>query len=179
MINILSILLTATTAIADSHKSKYYYDEPMHQEKYTNNNQWIINPTIVICKDMTIFDRKQVRFASSLWTSIDFKISNIVIAEKCDYEHEYGKIKIVDGKHISSSLWGYTKYIYRVHKTFNGKEYKVYKSAVIQLDKNVTDLDLLIHELGHAFGFDHYEGEKDVMNSILDLHDGYLNKFPY
>lgn len=178
MINIISILLT-TTALADNHKSKYYYDEPMHQNEYNNPNQWIVNPTIVICKDMTLFDKDQVRFAASLWTSANFKISKIVKAEKCDYEHEYGKIKIVDGKHIDSSLWGYTKYIYREHKTFGGKDYKVYKSAVIQLDKNVTDLDLLIHELGHAFGFDHYEDKKDVMNANLDLYDGYLNKFPY
>ena len=138
----------------------------------------MINPKVVICENMTDFTVSQVKYSisalkkSSMTKSVERRSS-------CDYSHEFGIIKIVDAKHVPSSLWGKTKYIYRDGYSNSGKEIIILKSAVVQLDRNVTDITLLIHELGHAYGLEHYDGEPDIMNTNHDFWPSYSYKYDY
>jgi hypothetical protein len=137
----------------------------MHHEAYQNINIWRKSPTVIICQTQTRFDRHDVAYALQLWR---IEVEKIIVQESCDYKIEKGKIKIVDGKYIKEDQWGYTKYYYYSETTKEGLEYKEYLGALVQLDRKVNHIGLLIHELGHAFGFLHYDITHDVMNSAPD-----------
>lgn len=40
------------------------------------------------------------------------------------------------------------------------------KAALVQLDSNVNDSAFVIHQLGYAIGYDHYDDTSDVMNHV-------------
>ena len=152
-----SLLFLLATYSNNAHSSDFY----MHYDEYnTHDNYWKMTPEIVICKSQTVFTKEQIEYALEVWGE---KYSKISIKEKCDYEVETGKIKITDGRHLKSKEWGYTNGFY-TPKTVNEKSVRELNSAIIQLNRNVTNIKLLIHELGHAFGYDHYDLDTDVMN---------------
>ena len=66
-----------------------------HNHYDEHGNYWKIIPEIVICKSQTVFTEEQVKHAVSMWNE---KYTNIFSRTKCDYNVEYGKIKIIDGK---------------------------------------------------------------------------------
>ena len=134
----------------------------MHYAAYQNINLWFKPPTVVICKNQTRFDQQDVAYALQLWQK---DVKEIVVQDSCNYKIEKGKIKIVDGKNIKEEQWGYTEYHYYSETNQDGLAYKEYLGALVQLDRKVNHIGLLIHELGHALGFSHYDTTKDVMNS--------------
>lgn len=137
-------------------------ETPMNYDKYHgHNNYWKTTPEIVICKEQTIFTREQVESAVKIWKK---KVSKITERQRCNYEQEKGKIKILDGKLLPSNQWGYTAYLYS-ERLESGKTVKAFSSAVVQLKKSVESTNILVHELGHAFGIDHYDDTYDIMNS--------------
>ena len=148
----------------------------MSIDKYENTSFWVVEPTIVICKDQTIFNIYEVSSVLKVWGE---DIKSIQQRQNCNYEHEWGVIKIVDAKLIDTdAYWGYTKYRYE-DVTINGKQLKKIKSAVIQIDKNVNNVELLAHEFGHAFGYHHYDKGVDLMNSTSNYSYDYTGKYPY
>lgn len=171
------ILLSLLTfdSFAQDH-SKYKIEPMHHSEYYENISYWPKPPKIVICKDQTIFDIYEVAYALSMW---NVKIDSIEQRQYCDYEYEYGVIKIVDAKQINTEeYWAYTKFKYK-EVSVEGKTYKVFTRSIIQLDKNVDNMTLLVHEIGHAFGYDHYNKKSDVMNEEYDYSKSYTGKYPY
>ena len=137
-------------------------DAPMNKEKYSgHDNYWKMVPEIVICKNKTNFSKDQVKQALDLWKK---PYTKIVEKNNCNYKQERGKIKITDGKYLNSGEWGYTSYIFSPRNS-NGKEVKAFSSALVQLDKSVKNTNILIHEIGHAFGISHYDESCDIMNS--------------
>ena len=137
-------------------------ERPMHFDEYNHDNFWLHPPHVVICTSQTHFSISDVEMALNRWKR---EVSQITTRKKCDYELERGKIKIVDGALLDSDQWGYTSYLYVTHEQ-NGKEVRQYKAAVVQLDSGVQDSELLMHELGHAFGYGHYDASFDVMNAF-------------
>jgi len=138
-----------------------------------HDNYWKMVPEVVVCKKQTVFSIQQIKEALGVWKE---EYSRIIIREKCNYKNEYGKIKIIDGKQLKSDQWGYTYYFYTEEKV-NNKIVRVNESALVQLDKNVNDVSLLIHEIGHAFGYNHYDHQKDVMNTYTNLKSSGI--YPY
>lgn len=160
MIN--TIILFVNTAIASD--DVYSTKINMHKNEYTNNVRWINPPDVIICKNQTVFNEKHVEFAVSKW---DKKIGKIYTVDTCDYSIERGSIKIIDAKKIDrNSKWGETEYYFYREYSKNSIEHKVYTGAIVQLDKNVKNVELLVHELGHAFGYKHFNSSHDVMNSV-------------
>jgi len=148
----------------------------MNIDKYENTSFWVTEPTIVICNDQTIFNIYEVSSVLNQWGE---DIKSIEQRQNCNYEYEWGVIKIVDAKLIDTdSYWGYTKYKYS-DETINGKKLKKIKSAVIQIDKNVKNIKLLAHEFGHAFGYQHYDKSNDLMNAIENYSKDYTGKYSY
>lgn len=153
-----------------------YANPVMHYSDYHgHDNYWEHSPTIIICKSQTIFTKEQVKKAADLWKK-DYK--KIIERENCTYKEEKGTIKIVDGKLLDPGNWGYTSYYYFKYEE-NGKTIKELTSALVQINKNITSENILIHELGHAFGYNHYDAEYDVMNSEATYWDTWTDKYPY
>ena len=71
---------------------------------------------------------------------------------------------LIDGKLLKKNEWGYTAYFYRDVK-INNKIVREHDSALVQLNRNVSDVALLVHEIGHAYGHNHYDEKPDVMNT--------------
>tara|TARA_X000001388_G_C2221149_1_gene119263 strand:- start:78 stop:545 length:468 start_codon:yes stop_codon:yes gene_type:complete len=135
---------------------------PMNYESYHgHDNYWKVIPEVVLCQKQSVFTYEQVEDALVLWKK---KYSKITVSNDCSYDQERGKIKIVDGKYLKPRQWGYTSFIYS-KRVENGKSVKAYSSAIVQLDKRVRNTNILVHELGHAFGIDHYDKTYDIMNS--------------
>ena len=148
----------------------------MNTSSYENTSYWVTNPTIVLCKDQTIFDIYEVASVLSLWGE---DIKGIEQRQNCNYSYEWGTIKIVDAKLIDrDTYWGYTKYRYD-NVNINGKNLRKMKAAVIQIDKNIDNIELLAHELGHAFGYRHYDSKYDLMNTSHNYSSDYTGKFSY
>jgi len=160
--------------LATYSNNAYSSDLHMNYDAYDHDNYWKMTPEVIICKSQTVFTASQIKYALDVWGEQYTKIS---IKEKCNYDIEYGKIKIIDGKHLKTEKhWGHTVYIY-AEKTINKKIVREYDSALVQLDRNVTDVNLLIHELGHAFGYRHYNNKQDVMNEYGDYN--LTGDYPY
>lgn len=167
MISLL-LLLTTCSAKAQSSEFKMHYDEYSSHDNY-----WTMFPEIVICKNQTVFTKSQIEYAIEVWGE---KYSKVSIKENCSYKVEIGKIKITDGKYLKFGQAGFTTYDYRDSK-LNQTIVKEIGGALIELDRNVTDVTLLIHELGHSFGYDHYNDKQDVMNTTSVFHKS--GNYPY
>jgi len=139
---------------------------PMHFEEYDHDNYWARPPEVIICTMQTHFSVEDVKQALALWKR---EVIRIRTRKQCDYELERGKIKIVDGALLDQTQWGYTSYLYS-EEYKEDKVVRQYKAAVVQLDSEVQDSALLIHELGHAFGYHHYDKAFDVMNAVTTYH---------
>ena len=165
-----SLLLLVSLYSNNAHSSDFYMNYDAYE---SHDNYWKITPEVVICKSQTVFTKEQVKYALDVWGE---KYSKISIKEKCNYKIEYGKIKITDGRYLVDKAWGYTDYFY-VERNINEKVVREHDSALIQLDRNITNINLLIHEIGHAFGYDHYDRRKDIMNT----HHNYrkTGNYPY
>ena len=160
--------------LASITNNAYANDIIMNYSHYdAHDNYWKVVPDIVICKNQTVYTKKQVEYVLGVWGE---EFGNITTREKCNYDLEYGKIKIIDGKYLKPKQWGYTSYIYRNVKV-NNKLVREHESALVQLDRNCNDMSLLIHEMGHAFGYNHYDYKKDVMNSTSRRTGS--GKYPY
>ena len=130
----------------------------MNIENYSQEMSWDRPPLIVLCDNQSSFTQEQVEFALRAWNMPQEKI---VVRSKCNYRQKRGTIKIIDGLKIDlSTQWGLTSY-----RFINKKDKKILTSAIVQIDSRSQNINLLIHELGHAFGFLHYDNEEDVMNT--------------
>ena len=145
------------TSIANSSDVIMHYDDYEGHENY-----WARTPDVVICSSQTVFNKSDVDFvAKEVWKE---KIGKVTTRKSCDHNIERGKIKILDGKHLNPFELGRTRLIYD-ELIVDGKVVERYKGSVIYLDKNINSIKLLIHEMGHAFGYGHYEKAHDIMNS--------------
>lgn len=130
----------------------------MNIKNYTQEISWDNPPIVVLCDNQSSFTQEQVEFALSAWNTPQEKI---IVKDECNYRQKRGTIKIIDGLKINlSTQWGLTSY-----RFVNKKDKKILTSAIVQIDSRSQNINLLIHELGHAFGFSHYDDEEDVMNT--------------
>lgn len=81
-------------------------------------------------------------------------------------------IKITDNRGLSDDEWGYTRYYY-YDVYHDGKPVREYTSAVVQIDNRIHHIAILVHEIGHAFGYSHVDIGDDVMNDYANYHDYY------
>ena len=139
-------------------------DMVMHMGDYDHSNFWYAEPTVVLCRGQSQFDVEDVRYVLQLW---ERPYKKIVERKRCNYDLERGYIKITDGKFLKSDEWGYTSYYY-YDVLRNGMPARKYTAALVQIDNRIQHRAILVHEMGHAFGYHHVDIENDVMNTYAD-----------
>lgn len=139
-------------------------DFVMHMEQYEHNSVWPEPPIVVLCTEQSQFTREDVEYVLSLWEQAYQKI---VVRRQCEYDLEPGIIKIVDGKFLDHDAWGYTAYYYS-DVIRDGHTAQEYTSALVQIDTKIQHRTILVHEMGHAFGYHHVDIDNDVMQATAD-----------
>ena len=112
----------------------------------------------------TVNSLEDVEYVLSLWEQAYQKI---VVRRQCEYDLELGIIKIVDGKFLDHDAWGYTAYYYS-DVIRDGHTAQEYTSALVQIDTKIQHRTILVHEMGHAFGYHHVDIDNDVMQATAD-----------
>lgn len=139
-------------------------DFVMHMDQYEHGNVWAEPPRIVLCTSQSQFSRDDVEYVLSLWEQPYQKIEE---RRQCEYDLETGVIKIVDGRHLDNDLWGDTVYFYS-DVVRDGRPAQQYTTALVQIDTNIQHRTILVHEMGHAFGYHHVDIDNDVMQATAD-----------
>ena len=168
--------------LAHAGMSNPMFIDPMHFTEYSKSKYWQSPPKVVVCQ--SDFTLEEIQFAIETWSDEDptIQVSGIEFREDCDYRFEDGTIKIVDGKLLRKGSWGrcLSKGDRIEVETEAGMvNQQVFTGVVMSLNRNITHLQLLIHEFGHAFGYQHFEGEVDVMNPAHDYRGFNSFKYPY
>lgn len=160
MILLLSLYFINTGTANPSHKTA-------KENAYKNQAVWDHAPEIVLCKNQSVFTVKDVEESVKIFKNKKYK--KITTRSSCNYEYEIGKIKIVDSKKIDTSIYyGMTRLRSYIDEETHQK---TAIAAVVQLDKSYGSLELLQHELGHAFGYQHYDSDVlDIMYSNIQYH---------
>lgn len=138
----------------------------IHKESYTQSDvQWYTIPNVIICKDSP-YSKDTVEKAISIWKKENIKIGNVYL------ENNNNKCDLQSGKKNYIQIAGY-------RKGFNQREYYAFSwkwpysysqnsrySSSIEFAKDTNDknIKLLVHELGHALGYKHYDNKYDIMN---------------
>lgn len=157
-------MLTSILLLAS--QLSYAQDQSVNETKYANKAYWGSPPEIVLCKSQSKFSKSDVEISASIFKKKEYK--KITVRERCNYEYEYGKIKVVDGKQIDTEVY-YGLTMLRSYRDAHNK--KVLVAVIVHLDTDYTSLSLLKHELGHAFGYQHYDHDQsDIMYSNI-VHD--------
>lgn len=146
---------------------------------YENKHEWQITPNIIVCNDSPV-PVEQVEKAAQIWRNNGIKIGTVrkqLIPEECtkDYNRtQYGSM-IVSGKlrFLNENL--YNGFTTNYHPVTNN--YWISSSIIeINKDKIITEPSythkLLVHEIGHAIGYDHFNFSKnDIMKpSLQNVH---------
>lgn len=138
---------------------------PMRISSYEKDVIWERPPKIVICTEKTVYNRAQVESALSIWNA-DY--DEIIESNRCNYSHSAGTIKITDSQGYDlGRAWAVTSESFDAMS--DGRNY--FFSAIIRTSNRCTDFNILVHEIGHALGYRHYDEAQDIMNSIIECPD--------
>jgi len=138
----------------------------IHKHNYPKMEmQWNTTPSIIVCSDSP-YTKETVVKAVNIWKREGVKIGDVLL------ENEQNKCNFISGKKNFIQIAGY-------HGNFNQKEYYAFtwdwpiysgstqkRSSKIEFatDTSRYNLKLLVHELGHTLGYDHYDHKYDIMN---------------
>lgn len=108
---------------------------------------WSKKPQIVLCDDAKV-TKKNLEHAISFWKHVGLDINTDIVEKTCTTEFAEGEIRITHQRDLHlEKYYGYTE------MEIDGI---VLHAALITIeDAFHRDLQLLVHELGHAFGIDH------------------------
>lgn len=135
---------------------------PMRISSYERDVIWSKPPTIIICSEQTVYSREQVEDALEIWGA---EYSEIVKNKRCNYSHSKDTIKITDS--FGYNLEG--KWAITTESFDTGEDgYNYFFSAIIRTGSNCASFNILVHEIGHALGYRHYDRAYDIMNSVIE-----------
>ena len=138
----------------------------INKKNYKNlSTSWHYSPKVIICHDSP-YKKETIEKAINIWSQEGVKIGSIHL------ENKNNKCNIKKGKEGYIQIMGYRgSYSKKDYHAFTFKRpYSNNKSKTyckdIEFSPDVSDsrFNLLVHELGHAFGYDHYDKKFDIMN---------------
>lgn len=133
----------------------------MHIDDYTQDVRWKNPPKVIICTGQTTYSRADVEFALEAWGA-DYR--EIVEREGCNRQPRKNAIKITDSEGFDlAGKWATTSELFSTGR--DGLDY--FYSAVTRIEGSCKKIDILVHEIGHALGYRHYNKSADVMNSVI------------
>jgi len=135
---------------------------------------WENKPTVVLCHD-SLVDEENLDSALNFWNNLGFKSSEKIEKKYCgDKLLVQNEIRITSSRDLDTvRYYGLTdREYYTINKTTAGM-----RSASIKLDaKYANNIELLIHEIGHALGIEHSKEDHshimhpELMNNNTRMH---------
>ena len=161
MVNILFFLL-GSTSFAKEH---YHFSNIHSYPKMNENTGWSSLPSIIICNNSP-YKKETVQKAVNEWKRQGVNVGNVYkeseINVSCKYRvatHGFIAIKSYDGTFDKKSSYAYSSLtLYSSNNKIVGSE------CVFAPDIKNSDYTILLHELGHGLGFDHYNKKNDIMH---------------
>ena len=142
----------------------------INKEKYERVEKWDTIPDVIVCNDSN-FSLHYVKKAIEIWKKEGERFGKIYVEDnlnKCTNTHKKGFIQIKgDRNNFDKSKfdsmtfveWYEKKYLFQ-------KSEKIIQGVSIETTQGLDDdIELIVHELGHALGFDHSDILGDVMCS--------------
>ena len=120
---------------------------------------WKTQPQIVLCDDAKI-TKWSVISAIAFWNNVGIDVKPDIVQKACHSNFSEGEIQITAQRDLDLiKYYGYTE------RNYKGK---ILNAATIKIeDASSQNLELLVHELGHALGIGH---EKDDLSHIMHTH---------
>lgn len=159
-------LLVLSTLFNYAHAKDHGNGIVIHKDRYHKKSYaWYQSPKVIVCKDAP-YDKKTVEKAVSIWRKEGINISNVLL------ESNYDQCNNTSGKKGYIQIMGYrgsfkqSNYLaYTWDRTYLNNSSKTFSSEIeFASDVSRYNLKLLVHELGHALGYNHYDNKYDIMN---------------
>lgn len=132
---------------------------------YKKSYSWYQAPKVIVCKDSP-YNKKTVENAVSIWRKEGISILNVVL------ENNYNQCNSTSGKKGYIQIMGYrgsfkqSNYLaYTWDRTYLNNSSRTFGSEIeFANDVSNNNFNLLVHEIGHALGYEHYNHKYDIMN---------------
>ena len=157
------LLLLTTNSIANAGSewtNGVFPDETWHKD---------FQPTFVYCINKTTTNLLVYKEAIQYWKSKGYVsgTSDKIKIEYCENSHDdLGKIMLAGEEGLEDGYFGVTNRQLIEVTMVNGDVETHVGSAYIRIEKEYSnDLNMVIHELGHALGINHKHEKESVMNA--------------
>ena len=133
------------------------------------DNTWHkgFKPEFLYCKNKTNTDIEVYQQAIEYWKSkgrLEGISTEIRVTDCVNHPDDLGKIRLAGDEEIDEGYYGVTTRRLVEITTADGKVGKYVGSAYIRIEKKyANDLNMVIHELGHAIGMNHKHEKDSIM----------------
>ena len=158
----LLLLLTTNSFASEGSEwtNEVFPDETWHKD---------FQPTFVFCINKSKTSLLVYKEAIQYWKSKGYVIgtSDKIKIEYCENSHDdLGKIRLAGEEGLEDGYFGVTNRQLIDVTMVNGDVETHVGSAYIRIEKEYSnDLNMVIHELGHALGINHKHEKNSVMNA--------------
>ena len=127
---------------------------------------WKTNPQVVLCEDAKV-NRDLVETAMRFWQSNSFTMRDDLIVKSCEKSHKKGEVRITHQRDLNIKKY----YAYTI-RDLDTDTNEISAATILIDDLESKNLELLIHEMGHALGINHsnYDKSHIMHKHVVDEH---------
>ena len=134
----------------------YSYSRTDFKHRYI----WDTKPRVVLCDDAKV-EKADIERAMAFWKDQMFGMHEKIISKPCKKTHRKGEIRITGQRDLDTN-----KYYAFTLRDISPME--ISAATILIEDAQADNLELIIHELGHALGLNHSD-DHDVSH-IMHRH---------